>query len=667
MTFSAAGTLLGTPTNAGTYNFTVEAHDAVGMTGVLAYVLNVLGPNVTITTSSLPAGQQGVFYTASLQATGGTGPYTWTVSQGVLPGGLNLASGGALTGTPAASGASQFTVTATDQLGQTDSKPLFLTVNASVPFIGAISPNPVPGINGNQTLFINGTGFQNGAGLKVRLVRPTGQTDLQGAQVTFLSSTQLSILIDAGTTAANWTTQVINPDGQSSNVFAFSIAPPATTTSFALPQFVFGGAWYTALYFANPTNSATSVTVNFIADDGTPLNVPLVGIGTVSSQTINLNPRSTIILEAFNGGGATGQGWVEASLPTGVVGYAVFRQVVAGRADQEAVVPLTPESSQTADLIYDDIHFTTAIAFLNPSNQSATVLISVYAPDGSPLGSTQIVLPPRSKQSAVLRNLVAVAGNRGRAVFSVSNGAVSVLGLRFGGEAFTSIPVSHRPGTPNTTSFALPQFVFGGAWYTGLYFSNTTNAAVSFPVNFVGDTGAPLTVPLLGAAAVSSKIVDLAPGGTAILEAANTVNQSQGWVDATLPPGVAGYAVFRQSVQGRADQEAVVPLTSESNQIADLVYDDTQFTTGVAFLNPSDQTATVTITAYAASGAQIGTSQVLLAPHFKQSAVLKNLAGLGAIAGNRGWASFAVSNGAVSVLGLRFGGEAFTSIPVPHR
>ncbi len=543
----------------------------------------------------------------------------------------------------------------------------------AVPVISSVSPNPVPASNGNQTLFINGSGFQNGAGLDVRLVQPTGQSDLQGLQVNFLSPSQLSIVINASLPSANWSVQVFNPNGQSSNVFSFTIADPLKTTSFALPQFVFGGAWYTALYFSNPTSSTVSVQVNFYDDNGAPLNVPLLGVGTVTSQTITLNPSSTVILEAPNNAGISGEGWVEATLPEGVVGYAVFRQSVAGRADQEAVVPLAPESSQTADLIYDDTNFTTAVAFLNPSNQAATVTVSVLGPDGSSLASTQVVLAPRSKQSAVLKalpGLASVAGQRGQAVFSASGGAVSVLGLRFGGSAFTSIPVTYSTGAQNvsSTSFALPQVVYGGGWYTALYFSNTTTAAVSFPVNLYGDDGTPFNVPFLGLTASSFQLVNLAPGATAILEAPNnTASSTEGWANAILPPGVTGYAVFRQSVTGRFDQEAVVPLTSESNQIADLIYDDVNFTTSVAFANPSNQTVVVSIAGYAANGAQIASDSVTLTPQTKQAVVLKTLPGMQAIAGNRGWANFSVPNGAISVLGLRFGVEAFTSIPVPHR
>src|SRR5262249_34744874 len=154
----------------------------------------------------------------------------------------------------------------------------------------------------------------------------------------------------------------------------------------------------TALYFSNPTASSMSAVVNFVANDGTPLAVPLTDIGSVSSQTVTIEPGATVILEAPNIGNLV-QGWAEATLPQGAVGYAVFRQSVPGRADQEAVVPLTPESSQKADMIYDDTALTTSVAVLNPSNQQITVTITAHGAEGNQTGTSQITLGARSKQA----------------------------------------------------------------------------------------------------------------------------------------------------------------------------------------------------------------------------------------------------------------------------
>ena len=69
---------------------------------------------VTIDTTSLTPGTVHVAYAASLVATGGTAPYTWSVSPGVLPTGLTLAMTGAISGTPSAAGNSSFMVNVTD-------------------------------------------------------------------------------------------------------------------------------------------------------------------------------------------------------------------------------------------------------------------------------------------------------------------------------------------------------------------------------------------------------------------------------------------------------------------------------------------------------------------------------------------------------------------------
>src|SRR5262249_28293069 len=154
----------------------------------------------------------------------------------------------------------------------------------------------------------------------------TTTLDLTGAQVSFVSSTQLAVSVNLGTSPVDWNAQVFNPGGQSSNVFSFSVVSqieqPANTTSFALPQLAFGGGWYTALYFSNISGNSVSFPVKFMSDDGSSLSVPLVGIGPVSAQTVNLSAGATTILEAPNVGNLV-QGWVETTLPPGVVGYAI--------------------------------------------------------------------------------------------------------------------------------------------------------------------------------------------------------------------------------------------------------------------------------------------------------------------------------------------------------
>lgn len=85
-------------------------------------------PQVTVSTTSLPGATVGAAYSATLQATGGTGSYQWSVTTGALPAGLTLNQNtGLISGTPTVAGATTFTVRATSG-GQTGERSLGIQV-----------------------------------------------------------------------------------------------------------------------------------------------------------------------------------------------------------------------------------------------------------------------------------------------------------------------------------------------------------------------------------------------------------------------------------------------------------------------------------------------------------------------------------------------------------
>lgn len=78
------------------------------------------GSAVQITTTTLPNAVRGRTYSQTLQATGGSGALSWTISAGNLPTGLRLdAATGRLYGKAAVRGAWNFTLTAQDSQNQT--------------------------------------------------------------------------------------------------------------------------------------------------------------------------------------------------------------------------------------------------------------------------------------------------------------------------------------------------------------------------------------------------------------------------------------------------------------------------------------------------------------------------------------------------------------------
>lgn len=142
---AATGVLSGTPTVAGTYNFTLQVTDskvpAPATTTTKAFTL-VVNPAavipVAITTAALPNGAVNAAYNLAAAATGGTAPFTWSATG--LPTGLTIAPAtGVISGTPAnvvpvgASATFSVSLTVQDSTLATANKVLNLTINQTAP------------------------------------------------------------------------------------------------------------------------------------------------------------------------------------------------------------------------------------------------------------------------------------------------------------------------------------------------------------------------------------------------------------------------------------------------------------------------------------------------------------------------------------------------------
>jgi Putative Ig domain len=114
------GGITGTPTATGITPLAVIATDALGCAGSQDYSLIVdpapaSCPAISIAPATLPNTTQGAPYSATVTASGGTGPYAYAVTAGALPDGVTLNPGtGEIAGTAVESGSPTFAITATD-------------------------------------------------------------------------------------------------------------------------------------------------------------------------------------------------------------------------------------------------------------------------------------------------------------------------------------------------------------------------------------------------------------------------------------------------------------------------------------------------------------------------------------------------------------------------
>ena len=142
LSFTAdTGKITGKPTKAGTYTFTVTAsRNAFSISQTYTVEVTKVALSCTIPSTIV----RGVTYTWQPQASGGTSPYTWSISSGSLPTGMALnVSTGNITGTPTTAGTFKFTLKTADKDGASATKTYTVkvtqtTLSGSVPSTSVI-------------------------------------------------------------------------------------------------------------------------------------------------------------------------------------------------------------------------------------------------------------------------------------------------------------------------------------------------------------------------------------------------------------------------------------------------------------------------------------------------------------------------------------------------
>ncbi|WP_425526275.1 putative Ig domain-containing protein [Xanthomonas hortorum] len=263
ITLASNGTLAGTATVEGSFNFTVVATDAGNFTGSQAYALTVTGPNLVLPASTLPAGNAGQAYSAAIApASGGTAPYRYALTAGALPNGvvLDTATGG-LSGTPTLSGVFNFTLTATDSTPSPAvqaSQSYSVTITAATLVPG--QPTLPPAVRGsayNQVLTASGG------------VAPYRYSIASGT-------------LPAGLTLASDGTLSGTPTTQGTSSFTIAVADAGNASATQAYSFTVSDAAPVAVADVAATMSDTAVTVAVTANDTG--NIASIAIATAPTN-----------------------------------------------------------------------------------------------------------------------------------------------------------------------------------------------------------------------------------------------------------------------------------------------------------------------------------------------------------------------------------------------
>src|SRR5438876_494594 len=272
------------------------------------------GTALKVGTASLPNASQSVAYSQALTASGGTSPYSWSVSSGTLPTGLSLSSSGTLSGTPTVAGAFPFTVAVKDAASASASASLSINVvTAAPPTVSISSPANGATVSGTTTvsgvasdglpitsvqLSVDGGAFSNASGtinwsfsLNTNSLSNGPHTlsakvnDSAGKSAT---SSLVNFSVNNSSTASDCTL-FASPSGSSSNSGTSPSSPKSFSSAAAAsgPGSVvclLGGTYTLSSSFSPPTSASPSSWITYTNYDSTPVNFVWSGGSNASAM-----------------------------------------------------------------------------------------------------------------------------------------------------------------------------------------------------------------------------------------------------------------------------------------------------------------------------------------------------------------------------------------------
>jgi large repetitive protein len=331
LTLSATGAIGGTPGVAGSYSFTVQITDSNSVSATKALALTI-APRVGIATQSvLSGGSVAASYSQTLAASGGLPPYTWSLVSGALPGGLTLASGGIISGSPTSGGTFTFTASVTDSVGAKASQQFSITTATGLVISSAPTlPGAIVGAAYSETLRAAGG------------TPPYSWTLTAGALPAGLSLAASGIISGTPTAVgeSSFTVQVTDSASlQTSTQISLAVELRPSISTSALPNGVAGVAYSQALAASGGTPPYTWSILTGALPPGLALSLAGAITGTPSAGgafTFTVQLTDSLSVTATKALSITVAASISistaASLPTGVIGssYSQTLTVVGG-------------------------------------------------------------------------------------------------------------------------------------------------------------------------------------------------------------------------------------------------------------------------------------------------------------------------------------------------
>lgn len=444
----------------------------------------------------------------------------------------------------------------------------------------------------------------------------------------------------------------------------------AGAPDYTIPRIADGAGFSTSITIANLDTSQAVVSLRFrrVLPDSTTVTWTPGMEGNQPTENVVIPVGGSVTWRTRGLGNQVDAGWVRIVTAQRINGFAIFKQTVPGRADQEAAVPMVSGWQQRLLLPFDNTNnLVTSMAISNVSETENGDVRAIFRDENGAIlnGSFRRVLPPQGHTAfATTEELSFLRNRRGTAEFVMAGGRMSALGLRFAASAFTSFEVQSL-NMATSGRLILPQIANAGGFFTTITLVNRDIVPAVVNLRFFRRTNAegasePWNPPMVNNQPTQN--VTIPPGSSVIWQTTGTGDAAQGWGEVLTSQQVSGFAVFLQRVSGRVDQEAAVPVNAGEQRRFLVPFDNTTpFTTTMAIANASEDSDALIVAAVRDEANNTLVQQIgfiiprrghlafTLPERFPQSA------------GRRGTIEILSQFGYVSAVGLRFAGQAFTS------
>jgi hypothetical protein len=300
-----------------------------------------------------------------------------------------------------------------------------------------------------------------------------------------------------------------------------------------------------------------------------------------------------------------------------------------------------------------------------------TLNMAVRGEGGAQIATYPLQLPAQSHSAFIMNSNIPLSSST-RGVLEINSSCLALpvclgipmLALRYAEEAFTSFPALFpaeypAPFPPNNV-VTVPRLVDGSATYqTTVTLINLSDPVYGTPASvtavFWAENGTPLPLNIQGYSTPQTSIPLPVPLGGSVTFATNGSNLSIGWVELQITSGmVGGQAVLRQTVPGRSDQEAAIPIVTQLSTNQSIPFDNTNnFATSVAVVNPSTNAISVMLMANGEDGTPLFSTPFPIQLPAKSDVAYSIRDQFPALNGIRGVLQF-TSNSGFSMIGLRY-------------